>query len=164
MSTSDGPASWASKNPSPPFISQRGSRVETDALNTLVSGAIWRAEQLEAHGIRFASQAWAEVSSLEEELAKAFPLSESEGRIARRGAVRAALKAGEYARAHALADGYLADEAAPRSLKTALRKILQEDDQAIAGRFQHAAKHHTLREARDLARRFREGGAFGLAA
>jgi hypothetical protein len=138
--------------------------VETDALNTLVSGAIWRAEQLEAHGIRSASQAWAEVSSLEEELAKALPVADSEGRIARRGAVRAALKAGDYARAHALADGYFAEEAVPRSLKAALRKILKEDAQAMASGFRYAAKHHSLREARDLARRFRETGAFGLAA
>jgi len=138
--------------------------VETDTLNTLVSGAIWRAEQLETHGIRSASQAWAEVSSLEAELAKALPVSESEGRIARRGAVRAALKAGDYARAHLLADGYLAEEASPRSLITALRKILKEDDQAMASHFPYASKRHSLREAQDLARRFREAGAFGLAA
>jgi hypothetical protein len=138
--------------------------VEADVLNTLVSGAIWRAEQLEAHGIRPASQAWAEVSSLEEELAKAIPASESEGRIARRGAVRAALKAGDFSRANALTDRYVAEEASPRSLKTALRKILEEDAQAIVGRFRFASKHHTLREAQDLARRFREAGAFGLVA
>ena len=91
-----------------------------------MSGALWRAEQLEIHGIRTASQAWVEVSSLEEELAKALPVSESEGRIPRRGAVRAALKAGEYARAHALADTYLAEKADPKSLKAALRAILDE--------------------------------------
>jgi hypothetical protein len=137
--------------------------METDALNTLVSGSIWRAEQLETHGVRPASQAWAEVSSLEEELAKAFPVAEAEGRIARRGAVRAALKAGDYGRAHDLADGYLAEEA-PKSLKTALRKILEEDAQAMASRFRFASRHHSWREAQDLARRFREAGAFGLAA
>ena len=138
--------------------------METDALNALVSGAIWRAEQLENHGIRSAAQAWAEVSSLEEELAKVLPASESEGRISRRGAVRAALKAGDYARAHALTDGYLSEDDAPRSLKTALRKILEDDSQAIANRFRYASKHHSVREAQDLARRFREAGAFGLAA
>ena len=138
--------------------------METDALNTLVSGAIWRAEQLEAHGIRPASQAWAEVSSVEAELAKALSVAESEGRIARRGAVRAALKAGDYARAHALAESYLAEEAAPKSLKAALRKILEEDAQTMASGFRYATKRHSLREARDLARRFREAGAFGLAA
>lgn len=138
--------------------------METDTLNTLVSGAIWRAEQLESRGIRSAAQAWAEVSSLEEELAKALPLTEPEGRIARRGAVRAALKAGEYARANALTVNYLADDAAPETLKTALLEILEEDSQTMAAGFPYAAKHHDLTEARDLARRFREGGAFGLAA
>jgi hypothetical protein len=138
--------------------------VETDPLNTLVSGAIWRAEQLEAHGIRPTSQAWAEVSSLEEELAKVLPASEPEGRIARRGAVRAALKAGDYARADALAESYAREEGAPRTLKTALREMFEEDAGAMAGRFRYAAKHHTPLEARDLARRFRQGGAFGLAA
>jgi hypothetical protein len=138
--------------------------VETETLNALVTGAIWRAEQLEAEGLRSASQAWAEVSALEEELAKIFPVLESEGRIARRGAVRAALKAADYARAYMLADGYAAEEAAPRSIKAALRKMLEEDARAMAGRFRFASKHHSLREARDLARRFRETGAFGLAA
>lgn len=138
--------------------------METDTLNALVTGAIWRAEQLEAHGLRPAAQAWSEVSSLEEELAKAIPVSESEGRLARRGAVRAALKAADYARALALADVYSGEETAPKSLKAALRKMLNEDAQELASRFRYASKHHSPREARDLARRFREAGAFGLAA
>ena len=33
----------------------------------------------------------------------------------------------------------------------------------IMGQFRYAAKHHSPREARELARRFREAGAFGLA-
>jgi hypothetical protein len=138
--------------------------VETDSLNILVTGAIWRAEQLEARGIRSSGQAWAEVSSLEEELAKVLPASDPEGRIARRGSVRAALKAGDYLRASTLLDHYSAEEAAPDSLKTALRRILKEEDAAIASRFRYATKQHSLREARDLARRFRECGAFCLAA
>jgi hypothetical protein len=138
--------------------------VETDALNALVSGAIWRAEQLETHGVGHTSQAWAEVSSLEEELANVLPASATEGRIARRGAVLAALKSGDYTRAHSLLDAYLAEEGAPKALKTALRKIVEDDARAIASRFRYASKHHKLREAQDLARRFRETGPFGLAA
>lgn len=132
--------------------------METDTLNTLVSAAIWRAEELEARGIRYASQAWAEVSSLEGELAKLIPASQAEGRFARRGAVAAALKAGDYARAQALADGYLADEAAPESLKKSLREILEEDDKAMQEGFRFAKDH--LREARELARRYSEAGPF----
>ena len=138
--------------------------MEADTLNSLVSGAIWRAEQLEDRGIGSASQAWAEVSSLEEELAKILPVSESEGRFARRGAVRAALKAGDYARAYEMTECYSSEDAAPKSLKTELSKILEADSRAIVRSFRYAAKHHTLREARDLARRFREAGALGLAA
>jgi len=138
--------------------------METDTLNSLVTGAIWRAEQLEARGIRSASQAWAEVSSVEEELAKLLPASDSEGRIARRGAVRAALKARDYSRAQALLESYAADKAAPESLKTALRKIMKEDDQAMAKLFPYAAERYSPREARGIAGRFREAGAFGLAA
>ena len=138
--------------------------METDTLNSLVSGAIWRAEQLEARGIASASQAWAEVSSLEGELSKLLPASESEGRIARRGAVRAALKARDYARAYTLTEDYSSEECAPRSLKAELNRIVQEDARTLSRRFRYAAKHHSMGEARDLARRFRKAGAFGLAA
>jgi hypothetical protein len=105
--------------------------METDALNTLVTDAIWRAQELEAVDFAAAPQAWAEVSSIEQELAKAFPASEGQGQIARRGAVGAALKAGDTARAYALANDYLADEAAPASLKSGLREILEQGDQPL---------------------------------
>jgi hypothetical protein len=100
--------------------------VSTDLLNTLVTGAIWRAEQLEEQGVGSVPLAWAEVSSLEEELAKALPASQPEGRIARRSAVRAALKAGDFARAQALAERYLAEKDATRTLRAALRQLLEE--------------------------------------
>jgi len=138
--------------------------VSTDALHSLVTSAIWRAEQLEEHGVSSALLAWAEVSSLEEELAAALPVSQPEGRIARRGAVRAALKARDFARAHTLAQRYLADEDAPKSLRTALRGMLDEETRALASRFRYAAKHHGVDDARALARQLQEGGAFNLAA
>lgn len=137
--------------------------MDTDTLNTLVTGAIWRAEELESRRISSAA-AWAEVSSLEEELATAHPVSAGQGRIARRGAVRAALKSGDYKRAYSLADRYLGEDGAPESLKTGLREILEEYTQPIAGRFPYASTHHTLREAQGLADHLRAVGAFGLAA
>lgn len=136
--------------------------MSTDLLNTLVTSAIWRAEQLEEHGIDSASLAWAEVSALEEELAKALPASQPEGRIARRGAVRAALKAGDFARAQALAESYLAEKDATRTLRASLRQLLEEDARTLADRFRHAAK--AVDDVRGLARWLHEGGAFGLAA
>lgn len=136
--------------------------MSTDLLNTLVTGAIWRAEQLEEHGVASVPLAWTEVSTLEEELAKALPASDSEGRIARRGAVRAALRAGDFARAQALVERYRAEKDAPRALRAALRQLLEEDARTLAERFRHAAT--AVDEARDLARWLQEGGAFGLAA
>ncbi len=138
--------------------------MSTDVLHSLVTAAIWRAEQLEEHGVSSAPLAWAEVSSLEEELAAALPVAQPEGRIARRGAVRAALKARDYARAQTLAQRYLAEEHAPKTLRTALRAILEEDAQTLASRFRYAARHHGVDDARVLARRLQQGGAFGLAA
>jgi hypothetical protein len=140
-----------------------GEHVDADTLNSLVSSAIWRAEQLEGRGISAATQAWLEVSSVEGELAKVLPATESEGRIARRGAVRAALKAKDHCRAENLVKTYSDEDQAPETLKRELRKMLKEDDNAITARFRYASKRHTLRETRELVRRFREGGAFGLA-
>lgn len=136
--------------------------MSTDLLNTLVTSAIWRAEQLEEQGIGSVPLAWAEVSSLEEELAKALPASQPEGRIARRGAVRAALKARDFARAQALAERYLAEKDATRTLRAALRELLAEDARTLADRFRHATK--AVEDVRSLARWLQEGGAFGLAA
>lgn len=138
--------------------------MSTDALNTLVTGAIWRAERLEEQRLGSAPLAWAEVSSLEEQLAGALPASDVEGRIARRGAVRAALKARDYTRALALTQRYLAEEEAPQSLRAELHEILAEDARALASRFRYAAKHHAVDDARKMARRLQQGGAFGLAA
>lgn len=135
--------------------------MSTDPLNTLVTSAIWRAEQLDEHGVASAS-AWAEVSSLEEELAKAIPASQPEGRIARRGAVRAALKARDFERARNLTERYLAEKDATRTLKAALRQLLEDDARALGERFRHAAG--VVQDARDVARWIQEHGAFGLAA
>jgi len=136
--------------------------VKTDALNSLVSGAIWRAEQLQEGGLASAAQAWAEVSELEEKLAASLPPSGSESRIARRGAVRAALKAGDFARAQALAEVF--GKGAPRALKSAQREMLDEEARQVAILFPHAAKQHSIRDVQELARHFQQAGAFGLAA
>ena len=138
--------------------------MSSEVLNALVTSGIWRAQQLEAHGVASASQAWAEVSSVEEELAKTFPISQGEGRIARRGAVRAALKAGDYARAQKLSDSYANEKGANQALKAALKEMLAEDAREMESRFRFASKHLRAGEARQLARSFHESGPFGLAA
>src|SRR5437588_9762373 len=136
----------------------------SEALNALVTSAIWRAQQLEDHGIGSASQAWAEVSFVEDELAKTLPISQGEGRIARRGAVRAALKADDYTRAQKLSDSYANEKGATKALKNALKEMLAEDAREMETRFRFASKQLRASEAREIARHFHEAGAFGLAA
>ena len=146
-------------------VNQSEALLSTESLHSLVTAAIWRAERLEEHGVGSAPSAWAEVSSLEEKLAAILPVSQPEGRIARRGAVRAALKARDYSRAEALAERYLVEEDAPKSLGTAIRRILEEDARALASRYPHiAAKQHAVDDARGMARWLQQRGAFGLAA
>ncbi len=111
--------------------------MSTDLLNTLVTGAIWRAERLEEQGVGSVPLAWAEVSSLEEKLATALPATHPEGRIARRGAVRAALKAGNFVRAQALTERFLSEKEATRTLRSALHRLLEEDARSLADRFRH---------------------------
>jgi hypothetical protein len=50
--------------------------METDSLNTLVTDAIWRAEELDSCGV-CAAEAWLEISAIEEKLAKALPASDA---------------------------------------------------------------------------------------
>ena len=137
--------------------------MSADTLNTLVSGAIWRAEQLGELGLEV-ERAWLEVSRLEEELAKIIPAIEGEGRIARRGAVRAALKAGDFMRATDLFEQYVAEVDAPKALCAELRKLLRADAEELSEQYPCAAKHHKLNKVQRLASRLQLGGPFGLAA
>ena len=137
--------------------------MSVDLLHTLVSSAIWRAEQLDDSGLETARSAWSEVSRWEEELAKIIPAKEVEGRIARRGAVRAALKAKDPARAQELVERYLAEDGIPKSLRTELRQMLEEDAKRLAEQFPSAAKYHKPQELRVLAIELQEHGPFSLA-
>jgi hypothetical protein len=135
-----------------------------DALNALVSGAIWRAEQLDALGLETAASAWLEVSRFEEELSKALPVSDPEGRIARRGAVRAAVKANLPARAKELVASYLAEKGVPKSLRGEFTEILEADSRLLAEEFPSAARHHNARDFQHLVAQLLERGPFCLAA
>ena len=134
-----------------------------DALHALVSSAIWRAEQLDESGLDTACLAWGEVSRWEEELAKSIPPKETEGRIARRGAVRAALKARDYVRAQELVERYVAEDGIPRALGRELRRMLKEEAKRFAEQFPSAAKYHKPNDLQVLALRLREHGPFSLA-
>lgn len=76
-----------------------------DELNVEVTRAILSAERLPS-GAPEASAAWARVSAAEEALAEAHPAGTVEGDVARAGAVRAAARAGDSARARALSLRY----------------------------------------------------------
>ena len=135
-----------------------------DALLSLVSGAIWRAERLEDMGLETAASAWEEVSRFEEELAKLTPAKEPEGRIARRGAVRAALKANNHQRAQSLVERYLSERGTPKSLRADFQELMEAEAGLLAEQFPSAAKHHKPGELRSLMDQFLERGPFCLAA
>ncbi|NOY25307.1 MAG: hypothetical protein GXP62_05490 [Oligoflexia bacterium] len=138
--------------------------MNVDALYTLVTSAIWRAQQLAALGVPTVARAWSEVSALEEELAHSMPTTRPEGRTARRGAVRAALLAGDSFRAHDLTRRFSEEPHTSDDLRAALDEMLEADAASLASRFPFAARHHAIRDARELARHLRRTGAFGLAA
>ena len=135
-----------------------------ETLNALVSGAIWRAEQLDELGLETAPSAWMEVSKLEEEIAKITPAKEAEGRIARRGAVRAAFQANDPVRARELVERYTAEKGIPKSLRNDLRGMLKADSDELSDEFPFAAKHNKPNDVRMLANQLRECGPFGLVA
>ncbi|MBM4044023.1 MAG: hypothetical protein FJ279_02830 [Planctomycetes bacterium] len=135
-----------------------------DELHALVSSAIWRAEQLDGLDLETSTSAWAEVSRVEEELAKVLSIKDAEGRIARRGAVRAALKAKDYARAQDLAQRYAGEPGAPRTLSAELRDMLKADANVLSEQFPFAARHYKPADVQAQANRLHQGGPFGLAA
>ena len=138
--------------------------MNVDDLNALVSGAIWRAQQLDDLGLETAGSAWMEVSRFEEELSKVIPISEPEGRIARRGAIRAALKANLPARAKELVACYLAEKCVPKSLRGEFNEILEATSQMLAEEFPSAARHHKMSDFQILVAQLLERGPFCLAA
>lgn len=92
-----------------------------DELYARVTAAILRAETAEAE--RDAGRAAAaqfDVSCLEEEIAAKLPANDPEGEIARRGVLRAALRANQHARAAELAIRYIAEPMASEALKATL--------------------------------------------
>lgn len=80
--------------------------MDIDTLYPLVTEAIRQAEALEDRHDPAAREAFSEVSRLEEHIADIVPLSDYEGVVARRGAVRAAIKAHRSGRALELAARY----------------------------------------------------------
>lgn len=99
-------------------------------LNRRVTSAIFRAERL-AKGSWEAQEAYREVSVLEEQIAGWTRPTEVEGVLARAGAVRAAIRAGQCLRALSLATRFLEEEATPADLRAELEALQVEADKAL---------------------------------
>jgi hypothetical protein len=100
--------------------------MDIDTLYPLVTEAIRRAEALEARNEQAAREAFSEVSRLEEYIANLVPLTDYEGVIARRGAVRAAIKAHHSGRALELVARFEAEGGVDRELAGDLAKLKAE--------------------------------------
>ena len=87
-----------------------------DLLYPQVTDAIERAEALDDAGALGVRGAYLDVSFLEEEIAAETLASVVEGMVARRGAIRAAIKAGALARASDLAERYGVEHGLPEQI------------------------------------------------
>lgn len=126
--------------------------MDIDTLYPLVTEAIRQAEALEACDDPAAREAFFEVSRLEEHIARVVPLSDYEGVIARRGAVRAAIKAHHCGRALELVAHFEAEEGIDEELAADLMALKA---QAIALAMEDQERLVHLVGPRHLA----EGGA-----
>lgn len=134
-----------------------------ESLYPLVTEAIRRAEMLDDLGAPGASAAHLDVSLIEEKIAELLPASNPEGAVARRGAVRAALAAKEFARAQALAVRFIAQKDSAPELRAELASLEQEGERVTAKRdqtrFPRVSKRYGIAEIRRLARALIQQGA-----
>ncbi|MGJ5221026.1 hypothetical protein ACQR16_32920, partial [Bradyrhizobium oligotrophicum] len=96
-----------------------------EALYPRVTEAIRRAESLDGLDAAAAIGAYLEVSLLEEQIALLLPPGDVEGAIARRGAVRAAISARDFARATELVSKFSQEPGVGGALSFELRALLQ---------------------------------------
>jgi hypothetical protein len=128
-------------------------------LYPLVSEAIRRAETLDDLRAPGARAAYLEVSLLEEKVAEVLPASDPEGALARRGAVRAAFAAGEFARAQQLIERFSAELGDDAELRGELRGLGEQAECAMARQFPHVAAKPGIPAIRRLADTLSRQGA-----
>lgn len=97
-----------------------------DDLYPQVTDAILRAERLEDRGDPGMQTAYHEVSLIEEKITELLPASDPEGALARCGAVRAALVAGNLTRAQQLSGRFLAEAGLPTETHAEIRRLIGE--------------------------------------
>lgn len=96
-----------------------------DELYERVTGAIVRAERIVEADSLAHRRAYLEVSELEDQIAKILPAGDPEGAVARRGAVRAAVTAGDILRAETLVSEYLDRGDVPDQLEHELDELIE---------------------------------------
>ena len=117
-----------------------------DELDTLVSIAIRRAEILDDERSPASGEAWREVAVYEQRLAAITDPADIAGGVARVGAVRATLAAGNRAEAERLASKYLEETQLPAERRAAMERVFQEDRERLARQFPSSAKSGRLAE------------------
>jgi hypothetical protein len=130
-----------------------------EILYPLITEAIQRAETLEDLHAPGTHSAYLDVSLLEERVTEILSSSDPEGALARRGAVRAALAAREFARARLLSKRFLAEAETAAELRDELQRLLEQADDALAARFPRVAARFGIQEVRRLAHALIEQGA-----
>lgn len=123
-----------------------------DQIYPMLTEAILRAETYEDLGLPNVRWAYQQVSQLEEKVAELLPASNSQGALARRGAVRAALSAKDLPRAQQLAARFLAETGLGEESCAEIRRIVREAEGAAVARFPKVAAFFGFSE---LERRFR---------
>lgn len=106
--------------------------MNVDLLYPLVSEAIRRAETLEDLHAPGARAAYSDLSLLEERIAEALPADDPEGGVARRGAVRAAMAAEDFARARELVERFLGEVGGGGGLHDELEQLSRQLDRSAA--------------------------------
>lgn len=112
-------------------MTEAGRPSQLDELNGQVTEAIMIAEQLEDIGDPEAQTAYGQASILEEQIAAITANSSYEGQVARRGAVRAAVKSGNFERAGRLVAAYTAEPDVDPELSAGLRDLMPKKDRTV---------------------------------
>lgn len=140
--------------------------MDLDSLYLLVTEGIRRAEVLSELSAPGASAAHLDVSLLEERIAEQLPASDAEGAIARRGAVRAAVAAGDLSRARRLVTRYVAEvDIGPElhaelvALADGSGRTASERERSLEARYPHVSVTVGIGEVRRLARAWISQGA-----
>lgn len=133
--------------------------MSAETFYPLITEAIRRAEALDDLRAPGARLAYLDLSLLEEKVAELLPPSDPEGALARRGAVRAALSAGNRARAEHLVQRFLGEEGTGNNLRAELLGLLEQAEQSTAARYPRVSAAIGMFEVRRLARAFIEQGA-----